>query len=110
MDRAAITWIVFGAVSVCFGLGVWESVQIHRSQQSHGVCYLRNLPPMIFTPIFRILKLTGQLGILIAPWMVLSRGILWVLAAALALFIGGTIMGGVISRAVDAMTERGIGF
>jgi hypothetical protein len=109
MDRAAITWFVFGAVSVCYGLGVWESIQIHRSQESHGVSYVTNLPPIVFTPMFRVVKLFGQFGILIAPWMILNRGIIWVIGAAFALFIGGTIMGGVISRSVDAMVKRGIG-
>lgn len=109
MDRVVITWTVFIAISFCYGLASWGSVQIRRSQQSHGMLFGSDLPPIVLTPTFRVLALIGQLGILIAPWMVLSHGILWVILVALALYIAGTAMGAVMVRAVDAIVERGIG-
>lgn len=104
-----MTWIVFLAVSFCFALGVWESIQTRRSQLASGVGYLHDLPPVFFTPAFKVLKLVGQLGILLAPWLVLDRGILSVFLVALAMFIAGTVMGFLIWRAVEAITNRGVG-
>lgn len=110
MIRSAVTWTVFFAVSCCYGLGFWGSVQIRRSQQSDGLAFVTNLPPILFTPTFRILSLIGQLGIFVAPWMILNSGILWVFLGALALYVAGTAIGTVMVRAVDELVERGVGF
>lgn len=98
--------VLFFVFSLLFSLGVWESVATFHAKRSHGDSYNRELPRTFFMPTFQVLKLMGQSGVIIVPWIAWSHGPLWAIGLGIALFIVGGAIGCAIPAAIEAGVRR----
>jgi hypothetical protein len=100
-------WTLFAFLSIGFGLGMWEFLEIERSKKLCGqFTYMSNLPRVFSFRSFKLWKFIGQCGLFVVPGVGWNRGFLWALGYEVAFVAIGSAIGFGIHWAIEASVRR----
>lgn len=90
-------------LALCYGLSYWEfHVRMRLGKDPYEWGHSSGLPLLFATPVFKVLKLLGSIGVVLVPLLYWNNGLMGVVAALAVFFVVGTIFG----IAVPAIVNR----